>query len=217
MRPPSASQRKPEKSYEECLKIYSDLNIMNTPSYQGGELIAKGTKMTLKKRLKKQAERREEIARFIVNHRMTGTAGALAQVRTAVGSPEFGGRIPGARRLQHRAGRAASGAAAAGSDPGDDGSPIGLRRRLMPQARQRSVVSRVRPGTRPMVASVPAPVDGDRRLSNAMFVSTRSARVLIFYVRPASRSARSQSNSGSRRLRSTLTSTYTSCNAINRW
>jgi len=45
------------KSFDECLKIYSDLNIMNTPSYMGGELIQKGAKVTLKKKLKKQAER----------------------------------------------------------------------------------------------------------------------------------------------------------------
>ena len=28
-------------SFDECIKIYSDINIMNTPSYQGGELIQK--------------------------------------------------------------------------------------------------------------------------------------------------------------------------------
>ena len=28
-------------SFDECIKIYSDINILNTPSYLGGELIAK--------------------------------------------------------------------------------------------------------------------------------------------------------------------------------
>jgi hypothetical protein len=28
-------------SFDECIKIYSDINIMNTPSYQGGQLIQK--------------------------------------------------------------------------------------------------------------------------------------------------------------------------------
>jgi hypothetical protein len=37
-------------TFEECLKIYSDLNVMNTPSYLGGELIEKGSDTTPRER-----------------------------------------------------------------------------------------------------------------------------------------------------------------------
>src|SRR5262249_8070814 len=46
-------------SFDECLKIYSDINILNTPSYLGGDLIAKagGDKVKDWKWAKKMAKR----------------------------------------------------------------------------------------------------------------------------------------------------------------
>src|SRR5215469_11353538 len=37
--------RETGKSFDECLELYSAINIMNTPSYQGGELIQKGARV----------------------------------------------------------------------------------------------------------------------------------------------------------------------------
>jgi hypothetical protein len=79
--------KKTGKSYAECLKIYSDLNIRNTPSYMGGELIEKGASVTPKERRKQE----KKTAEFIANYRMTGTGDA---VEKAVFSAIYGLRQP---------------------------------------------------------------------------------------------------------------------------
>jgi hypothetical protein len=54
----------------ECLEVYSRLNILNTPSYMGGDLIEKGGAMTPK-------QRQKQLKEFVDNYQMTGSDTSL--------------------------------------------------------------------------------------------------------------------------------------------